>query len=88
MKLTRFALNRPVTVLMAFAAVALIGLISWNRLPVELLPSLNYPQLTVMTAYENGAPPEIESLISKPIEEAVGTVQGVTRVASVAKEGV
>ena len=88
MKLTRFALNRPVTVLMAFAAVALIGLISWNRLPVELLPSLNYPQLTVMTAYENVAPPEIESLISKPIEEAVGTVQGVTRVASVAKEGV
>jgi hydrophobic/amphiphilic exporter-1 (mainly G- bacteria), HAE1 family len=88
MKLTRFALNRPVTVLMIFAAVALIGLISWNRLPVELLPSLNYPQLTVMTAYENVAPPEIESLISKPIEEAVGTVQGVTRVASVAKEGV
>lgn len=88
MKLTRFALNRPITVLMAFTAVALIGLISWNRLPVELLPSLNYPQLTIMTAYENVAPPEIESLISKPLEEAAGTVQGVTRVASVSREGV
>jgi hydrophobic/amphiphilic exporter-1 (mainly G- bacteria), HAE1 family len=88
MKLTRFALNRPVTVLMAFATVVLIGLISWNRLPVELLPSLNYPQITIMTAYENVAPPEIESLISKPLEEAVGTVQGVTRVASVSKEGI
>jgi len=88
MKLTRFALKRPVTVLMAFATVILIGLISWDRLPVELLPSLNYPQITIMTAYENVAPPEIESLISKPLEEAVGTVQGVTRVTSISKEGI
>ncbi len=88
MKLTRFALNRPVTVLMAFAAVVLIGVISWYRLPVELLPSLNYPQMTIMTSYENVAPPEIETLISKPLEEAAGTVQGVTRVTSVSKEGV
>jgi hydrophobic/amphiphilic exporter-1 (mainly G- bacteria), HAE1 family len=88
MNMTRFALDRPVTVLMAFLAVALLGFISWQRLPLELLPSLNYPQITVLTTYENVAPPEIESLLSKSIEEAVGTVQGVRRVASISKEGV
>ena len=88
MKLTKFALDRPVTVLMIFLAIALIGLISWQRLSLELLPSMNYPQVTILTTYENVAPPEIESLISKPIEEAVGTIQGVRRITSISKEGV
>ncbi|MBP1741318.1 MAG: multidrug transporter [Deltaproteobacteria bacterium] len=86
--MTRFALDRPVTVLMAFLAIVLLGFISLQRLSLELLPSLNYPQITVLTSYENVAPPEIESLLSKPIEEAVGTVQGVRSVTSVSKEGV
>lgn len=88
MKLTKFALDRPVTVLMAFLAVVLIGLISWQRLSLDLLPSMNYPQITILTTYENVAPPEIESLLSKPIEEAVGTVQGVRQITSISKEGV
>jgi len=87
MKLTKFALNRPVTVLMAFLAIILIGLISWQRLSIELMPSMNYPQLTILTSYENVAPPEIESLISKPVEEAVGTVTGIKRITSTSKEG-
>jgi len=88
MKLTKFALDRPVTVLMVFLAVILIGLISWQRLPLELLPSINYPQITVLTTYENVAPPEIESLISQPIEEALGSIKGVRRITSVSKEGI
>ena len=87
MKLTKFALNRPVTVLMVFLSVILIGFISWQRLSVELLPSMNYPQITILTTYENVAPPEIETLISKPIEEALGTVKGVKRIESLSKEG-
>jgi len=86
-KLTKFALNRPVTVLMVFLSVILIGFISWQRLSVELLPSMNYPQITILTTYENVAPPEIETLISKPIEEALGTVKGVKRIESLSKEG-
>jgi HAE1 family hydrophobic/amphiphilic exporter-1 len=88
MSITKFALDRPVTVLMAFLATALVGFISWQRLPLELLPSLNYPQITILTTYENVAPPEIESLVSKPIEEAAGTVQGVRKISSISKEGV
>jgi len=87
-RLTRFALHRPVTVLMAFTAIIIFGLISWQRLPLQLMPTIDFPQLTVLTTYENVAPPEIEELVSKPIEEAVGTVTGVKRIASVSKEGV
>ncbi len=85
--MTKFALNRPVTVLMIFLAVVLLGFVSWQRLPLELLPSINYPEITVLTTYENVAPPEIESLITKPIEEAVGTVPGVRKVTSRSMEG-
>ena len=80
MKPTKFALDRPVTILMAFLAVIIIGFISLQRLSLELLPRINYP-------YENVSPSEIESLISKPIEEGVGTAKGVKRITSISKEG-
>ena len=56
-------------------------------LPQELFPQITYPQLTVVTPYANAAPEEIETLITKPIEEAVGTVAGVKRINSISKEG-
>ena len=88
MNLPKFALRRPVTVIMIFFAVVLMGIISLQRLSLELLPSMNFPQLTILTSYENVASPEIESLLSKPIEEAVGTVKGLKRITSISKEGV
>ncbi|RLE58560.1 MAG: AcrB/AcrD/AcrF family protein, partial [Thermoprotei archaeon] len=87
MKPTKFALDRPVTILMAFLAVIIIGFISLQRLSLELLPRMNYPQITILTSYENVSPSEIESLISKPIEEGVGTAKGVKRITSISKEG-
>lgn len=88
MKLTEFALHRRVTVLMVFSAVVLLGIISWQRLSMELLPSLGYPQITVLTSYQNVAPSEIEALITKPIEAAVGTVKGLKQITSSSKEGI
>lgn len=72
---------------MIFTAIVLLGFISWGRLPQELLPSISYPQITVVTPYANAAPEEIESLITKIIEEATGTVNNVKRINSVSKEG-
>jgi len=72
---------------MIFLGVILLGLISWTKLPQELFPSITYPQITVVTSYENAAPEEIESLITKIVEEAVGTVNNVKRISSVSKEG-
>ncbi len=73
---------------MIFAGVMLFGLISLTKLPQELFPPITYPQLTVFTGYANAAPEEIETLLTRPIEEAVGTVSGLKTVKSMSKEGI
>jgi len=72
---------------MIFAGIVLFGLISLTRLPQELFPPITYPQLTVVTTYENAAPEEIEMLVTKPVEEAIGTVSGLRRLKSISREG-
>jgi len=88
MKLVEFSVRRRVTTIMIFLGVILMGFISLKRLPQELFPSLTYPQITVVTTYENAAPEEIETLITKIVEEAVGTVQNLKRISSVSREGI
>jgi len=87
MKLPQLSISRPVSVVMFYIAVVLLGVISLSRLPQELFPPITYPQLTVVTIYPNAAPEEVENQISKPIEEGVGTVGGLNRVLSKSKEG-
>ncbi len=72
---------------MVFVGVALFGILSWVRLPQELFPNISVPQLIVITKYPNAAPEEIENLITKPLEEAVGTVPNLKRISSISKEG-
>jgi len=88
MKLPDLSINKPVTVIMIFLGIVLMGLISLGRLPQELFPAISYPQLTIVTTYENAAPEEVETLITKIIEEAVGTVGSLKRISSTSKEGV
>jgi len=71
---------------MVYLGVVLLGWIAWTRLPQELFPPLAYPQLTVVTRYRDAAPEEIEALVTKPIEEVVGTVPGLKRIGSISKE--
>lgn len=68
-------------------AILLFGIVSLGRLKVNLLPDLSYPTLTIRTTFEGAAPVEIENLITKPIEEAVGVVKGVKKVRSISKTG-
>lgn len=88
MGLPDFSVRRPVTVMMFFTGAILLGIISLSRLPQEFYPSINFPQLTVKTVYKDAAPEEIEILITKPIEEVVGTVAGLKRISSTSKEEV
>jgi len=88
MKLPDLSINKPVTVIMIFLGIVLMGLISLGRLPQELFPAISYPQLTIVTTYENAAPEEVETLITKIIEEAVGTVGNLKRISSTSKEGI
>ena len=87
MKLTRTAIRRPVTISMFVVAVTLFGLVSVERLALNLLPDISYPSLTIQTEFEDAAPEEIESLVTRLIEETVGVVAGLRRLSSVSRSG-
>jgi HAE1 family hydrophobic/amphiphilic exporter-1 len=87
MKLINFSIKRRVTVSMFTVAILLFGVVSLTRLNVNLLPDLSYPTLTIRTELAGAAPIEIENLITKPIEEAVGIVKGVKKVRSISRTG-
>ena len=82
MKIVEISTRRRVTVVMLMATLVIFGLISYKRLPINLLPDISYPTLTVRTEYPGAAPSEIENLISKPIEDAVSVISDVIRVNS------
>jgi len=67
--------------------ILLFGMVSLSRLNVNLLPNLSYPTLTIRTDFEGAAPVEVENLITKPVEEAVGVVKGVQQVRSISRAG-
>jgi HAE1 family hydrophobic/amphiphilic exporter-1 len=85
--LVEFATRRRVTVAMVTITFVMFGLIALNALKVNLLPDLSYPTLTVRTEYTGAAPIEIETLISEPVEEAVGVVKGLRKLKSVSRTG-
>jgi HAE1 family hydrophobic/amphiphilic exporter-1 len=87
MKIIDFSIRRPVTVSMVTVAVIIFGLVSAYRLPISLLPTITYPAITIETKYQGAAPEEVENLITKPIEEAVGVVSGIQRIVSRSKAG-
>lgn len=87
MSLPEFSVKKPVTILMVTAGVILLGIISWSRLSQELFPPITYPQITVITSYENAAPEEIEALITRPIEESVSAAANIRKVSSTSREG-
>ncbi|MCL2485182.1 MAG: efflux RND transporter permease subunit, partial [Endomicrobia bacterium] len=88
MGMLRLPVDRPVTTIMIFLSVGLLGLISYSRIPQELFPAMEYPQITIVTKYDGAGPEESEKLISKIVEETAGTVKNIKRVSSISKEGV
>ena len=85
MKIIDFSINRPVTVTMVFFALSLFGAVAYNKLSLSLLPDISYPTLTIRTELEGAAPEEIETLISKKVENAVSVVDNVVSVNSVSR---
>jgi HAE1 family hydrophobic/amphiphilic exporter-1 len=73
---------------MAVLIVLVLGAVALSRLPIDLMPDITYPTLSVATVYENASPEEVEELVTRPIEEAVSAVPGVEEVTSVSVEGI
>lgn len=87
MALPDVSARRPITVFMAVLAVVVFGLVASGNLPVELLPNLSYPTLTVQTQYPDAAPTSVEQFVTRPIEESVGVIPGVRQMRSVSRAG-
>jgi HAE1 family hydrophobic/amphiphilic exporter-1 len=87
MNLPKFSLKRPVTMLMIIAIVLVLGFISYSRLGIDLLPNFVYPGAVVMTQYSGASPEEIESIVSKPLESTLATVNNVKNIQSFSTEG-
>ncbi|TGL32555.1 efflux RND transporter permease subunit [Leptospira koniambonensis] len=86
--MTLYFLKNRITTLVVLLLILLVGFVSMRDLKIDLLPDISYPTLTVVTVYENVSPSEIETLVTKPIEEIVSSVNGVDRITSESLEGV
>lgn len=86
--LQKFCVNRPVTTAMFYLGLILMGSLALRELEVNLLPELELPRLTVVTLFNNAAPEEVESLITRPLSESVGTVGRLKRITSESLEGI
>ncbi|MFQ5790766.1 MAG: efflux RND transporter permease subunit, partial [Acidobacteriota bacterium] len=88
MTLVDFSIRRPVTVFVFALAAVVFGLVAFDDLAVDLLPEITYPSLTVRTELEGAAPAEVESLVTRTVENAVGVVNNVVQVSSSSRTNV
>lgn len=82
MNVAKFSVLHPISVIMRIAALVLLGAVCLTRLPVDLLPKVSLPTVVVSTTWPNVAPQEMETQVTRPIEQAVGTVPGIQQVSS------
>lgn len=87
MIISRFTVNRPRFTMMVCLIVLIIGGMSLRKLPIDLMPDITYPTLSIFANYENASPEEVEELVTRPIEEAMSAVPGVEEVSSTSEEG-
>ncbi|MBO8140698.1 MAG: efflux RND transporter permease subunit [Firmicutes bacterium] len=87
MSIARFAVQRPIATFMIILAALILGGVALGRLELALLPDFNFPAAVVITEYENVGPQEVESQITRPIEEAMATVRNVNQVSSTSSAG-
>ena len=88
MSLTQLSIKRPIAILMLFAVLTILGLQGLFKMPAEQDPRIDFPFISVSTVYPGAGPGEIETLISKPIEDAVFSVNGIKNVTSVSQQGI
>ncbi len=87
MSVAKGPVNRPILTFVIYLIIVILGIVSLTRLPIDLMPEVTYPTISVVTSYENVGPQEIEEQITRPIEEAVAAVEGVEEITSTSSEG-
>jgi HAE1 family hydrophobic/amphiphilic exporter-1 len=83
-----FTATRPVAVSMVVAATVVFGFVGLGRLPVNLLPDISYPSVTIRTSYPGASPQDVEEQVSEKVQESVAVVSGLRRIHSISRPGV
>lgn len=87
MNLTKFSIRRPVTVFMSIVIIILFGAVSLSKLPLDLLPNFGLTYAAVMTQYSGSGPYEVENMVTKPLEDAIGSVSNLKNITSQSQDG-
>lgn len=88
MQLTTISIKRPVAMMMTILAIIIFGIVAFISLPIDLMPNIELPYVTVQAMYIGAGPEEIETAVIKPVEEQLSTVSGVKNISAYALEGV
>jgi multidrug efflux pump subunit AcrB len=88
MKLPELGVQKPVTTLMFFLAVLVLGAVMATQLPVDYLPEIEQPTVTVITTWEGVSAEDVESMVTKLVERALGSVNGLEEMTSATVEGI
>ena len=87
MNIAKGSVDRPILTTVIFLIIITLGIVSFFRLSIDMMPEIEYPSISVSTEYGNVGPQEVEELITRPIEEALAAVQGVEEITSTSTEG-
>ncbi len=87
MSISRTSVRKPVTVLIIFILLVLLGFISAQKLAIELIPDLDIPYVLVITTYPNASPEEVEDKVTKTLESSLSSVSGIKSLSSTSSEG-
>src|SRR5438067_346602 len=88
MWLTSTAIKRPLFMLMVIGALLVVGLVSWTKLGVDLLPALDFPIVVVTTTYPGASPDAVDTLVTQPVEDAIATISDIEYISATSVEGV
>ena len=86
MSITEISIKRPVTTIMVFVSLLVVGVIATRLVPIEFFPEITFPGAFIQVPYPNATPAEVEEQISRPIEEVLATISGIERISSFSSE--
>jgi hydrophobe/amphiphile efflux-1 (HAE1) family protein len=84
--LPKLSIERPVFISCVISMIVLLGVLSYRSLGVDELPDVNFPYVVVMTGYNGAGPEEIETMVSRPIEDQLSTLEGMKKVTSISQD--
>lgn len=87
MRISETGVKKPITTLMVFFAILILGIISYTRLAVDMMPEIESPSISVFTAWDGASPEDVETQITRVVESALGSVTDLDEIKSTTSEG-